>query len=307
MLCDSCPVFSIEHLDTYNDRRRQSLTEISDAGFEARLSWNAGFHYQIAQNSDCVFLLSDGGVFTTPHMTLPIGPLTLDRLQTIIDAIEPVFRKKNWPVRCLYIDAAYLPFFQQLRGYRVRLAYDRIFSDYLYDAEALRQLSGKSLHAKRNHFNRFLRTYPDYEYETLTPAHRDEALALVAEWCREKQIDCQNLRNSDYRVISNLFKYYEQLQLRGGMIRINGTLAAFAIGSLNGPESAVVHIEKARAEYPGLYAAINKLVLDHEFSDVRWINREEDLGIGGLRKAKLSYGPERLIHKYEAILTRAED
>lgn len=304
MLCTHSPLFTIADMADYNDRCRQSRTEISDASFEARLSWNEGFDYQTVRLADCLFLISDGGFFTSPHMTLPVGPLDLDRLQRIMDTIEPVFRKRNWPVRCLYIDRDYLSLFQQLRGYRVRLAYDRIFSDYLYDTEALRQLSGKSLHAKRNHFNRFLRTYPDYEYRTLTAADRDEALALVAEWCREKQVDCQNLRSSDYPVIRQLFNHFDELQLRGGQIRIDGRLAAFAIGSRTGPDSGVIHIEKARAEYAGLYAAINKLVLDHEFADVRWINREEDLGISGLRKAKLSYGPARLIHKYEAILTR---
>jgi hypothetical protein len=307
MLCDSCPMFSIEDKDTYIQCRRQSKTEISDSNFDARISWNPGFHYQTARIADCFFLISDGGDFTTPHMTLPVGPLDLDRLQTIVDTIEPVFHAKNWPVRCLYIDECYLPLFKQLRGYRIRLAFDRVFSDYLYDADSLRQLSGKSLHAKRNHVNRFLRTYPEYEYRSLSLADKDDALELVAEWCKEKQINCQSLLTSDYIAIEQLFKYYDRLELNGGTIRIGGKLAAFAIGSRTSPDSAVIHIEKARAEYPGLYTAINKLVLDNEFPNIRWINREEDLGISGLRKAKMSYEPVRLIHKYEAILTRLED
>ena len=101
-----------------------------------------------------------------------------------------------------------------------------------------------------------------------------------------------------------LFREMHRLDVRGGCIRIDGKLAAFALGSeLNG-DTAVIHFEKADAAYDGLYAAINQMVLQNAFPDVRWVNREEDMGILGLRKAKESYGPVRQVHKYEALLTR---
>jgi len=89
---------------------------------------------------------------------MPLGPLDQERLQTIIDAVAPEFERLGWPVRILYIDESYVPLFEHLQGYQIRTAYDRAYSDYLYDAQSLRQLSGKDLHAKRNHVNRFLRT-----------------------------------------------------------------------------------------------------------------------------------------------------
>jgi hypothetical protein len=302
MFDNSFPLFSLADRARYIDRRLLSQTELADASFDARLSWHPGFIYHTAEAADCLFLLSDGGIFTTPHLTLPMGPLDRDRLQTIVDTVAPLFRAYGWPVRCLYVDACYVPLFEQLQGYRARIAYDRTFSDYLYDADRLRQLSGKVLHAKRNHFNRFLRTYPDYEFRPMTAEDAPEALALVREWCLDKGTDCQDMTVSDFRPIRTLLDNYDELQLRGGQIRIDGKLTAFELASEPINRTGVIHVEKARSDYPGLYAAINKLMLDHILPDIDWVNREEDLGIAGLRKAKLSYDPSRLIHKYEVIL-----
>lgn len=304
MFAHQFPPFALSDRTRYQDCRLLSATELADAGFDARYSWNPGFQYYAADMADCFFLLSEGGVFTTPHMTLPIGPLNLERLQTIIDAMEPVFTAGGWPIRVLYIDDQFVPLFEQLKGYRLRVAYDRTYSDYLYSAESLRTLVGKDLHAKRNHINRFQREFPQHEFAALRPEDFPDALKLVADWCEEKGIDKLDMFESDYRPIRELLDHYEVLGLRGGAIRIDGQLVAFSIASEPINQTSVIHVEKAKAEYPGLYAAINRYMADQILPDVSWINREEDLGVPGLRKAKLSYYPHRLIHKYEVILER---
>lgn len=81
---------------------------------------------------------------------------------------------------------------------------------------------------------------------------------------------------------------------------------AFSLGSLVDDEMAVIHFEKADASIPGLYAAINKMVLEYAFPQARFVNREEDMGIPGLRKSKASYNPLRMIHKYEAFLQKCD-
>jgi hypothetical protein len=85
-----------------------------------------------------------------------------------------------------------------------------------------------------------------------------------------------------------------------------GRLVAFSLGSLVDDEMAVIHFEKADTAIPGLYAAINKMVLEHAFPQARFVNREEDMGIPGLRKSKESYNPLRMIHKYEAFLQKCD-
>lgn len=299
-----CSLFSAEDAPIYNQFFDQSRTEISDSCLNSRVAWNSGFAYHKAVIDDTLCLVSDGGVFTTPHLTWPIGMMDAATLQRIVDSLWPVFAERGWAFRMMYIDEMNLPSLSELQGYEVNISSNRDFYDYLYDAVELRDLSGKSLHGKRNHINRFIRTYTDFEYENISSADRDEALALVKAWCDDKDLDCMDLTNSDYRAVRQLFIDFDHLDIRGGSIRINGRLVAFSLGSLMRQNTAVIHFEKADAAYPGLYAAINKFVLENAFPDVQYVNREEDMGIRGLRKSKKSYGPIRMIKKYEATLIK---
>ncbi len=298
-----CTLFSADDASLYNQFFALSKTEISDSCLNSRVAWNSGFAYHKCIVDDTLCLISDGGIFTSPHMTWPVGDMNLPTLQRIIDVISPIFQERGWALRMMYIDEINLELVQALKDYDMAVSYNRDFSDYIYDAQALRDLSGKSMHGKRNHVNRFMRTYPDFVYEQIQPEDRDEALGLVKAWCDEKELDCMDLTNSDYRAIRQLFLDFDKLDLYGGTIRVNGQLAAFSLGSLPRPDTAVIHFEKADAAYRGLYAVINKLTLDRTFPDVKYVNREEDMGIRGLRKAKKSYEPVRMIKKYEATIT----
>ncbi|MDW7655540.1 MAG: phosphatidylglycerol lysyltransferase domain-containing protein [Bacillota bacterium] len=304
MQCDGCTLFSIQDGPDYNRCHSLSGSELSDHCLNSRIAWNAGFYYQKMLIEDCFCLVSNGGVFTTPHVTWPLGRVTAQKLEAILDEVLPAFTSRGWPLRLMYLDEAVLPLVKALPHYTASISYNPDYSDYLYEADHLRSLSGKTMHRKRNHFNKFSRLYPQYEYHPITQDDQKEALALVQAWCDEKAVDCLNLCSSDFRAVRQLFHDMPSLDVRGGSIRIDGRLVAFALGSLLNGDTAVIHFEKAEAIYDGLYAAINKLVLDHAFPEARWVNREEDMGIAGLRKAKESYGPIRLIHKYEALLHR---
>ena len=303
MLCSCFAAFGAADIQVYQEHFEKSATEISDSCIASRIAWNAGFNYQKAVIAGLYCLISDGGTFTTPHLVMPIGKADQDPIQAVMDEVTPHFEHQGWPMRVLYIDECYLPLFRSLNGYRAQINSADCFSDYIYDASKLIALSGKSLHAKRNHVNRFFRDYSGYAYHRLTVDDRNDCLNLVSEWCAEKCLDCMNLLESDYLAIRMLFDHFEQLTVRGGLIRIGGCIAAFAIGSVN-RSTGIIHFEKARTDIDGLYAVINKLVIEHEFSDCVEINREEDMGIEGLRKAKQSYSPARMVRKYEAILIR---
>lgn len=303
MLCSCFASFGAADIQDYESHLEKSATEISDACICSRIAWNAGFNYQRVVIAGLYCLISDGGVFTTPHLVMPIGDADQASIQKAVDEILPHFEKQGWPMRILYIDACYLPLFESLIGYQVRISHDLCYSDYVYDASSLVALTGKSLHAKRNHVNRFFRDHPGYMYHTLTAGDREDCLALVASWCAERNLDCSNLLESDYRAIRKLFDYFGQVSIRGGVIRVGGSVAAFAMGSVC-RSTGVIHFEKARTDMVGLYAAINKLVVEREFADCTEINREEDMGLEGLKKAKQSYNPSRMIDKYEVVLTR---
>jgi len=172
--------------------------------------------------------------------------------------------------------------------------------DYLYDGESLRTLSGKKLHKKKNHYNSFVKAYEGrYEYRTLQCADRDAMFMFLDKWREDKGDDAEHHLNPEVDGIHNTLKHCSEIQARMGGVFIDGELEAFSIGSYNPYEDmAVILIEKANPEINGLYQFINCEFLLHEFPKVTLVNREDDLGMEGLRKSKLSYYPIGFAKKY---------
>jgi len=172
--------------------------------------------------------------------------------------------------------------------------------DYLYDGEALRTLAGKKLHKKKNHLNAFLKEYEGrYDFRRLCCSDRDQVWRFLDNW-RENKGDKVE-QHLDYEVagIHEILKNCSYLNVRMSGVYIDGSLEAFTIGSYNARENmAIIHIEKANPEIRGLYQFINQQFLLQEFPNAALVNREDDLGQEGLRKAKLSYNPVGYARKY---------
>jgi uncharacterized protein len=174
---------------------------------------------------------------------------------------------------------------------------DRDNSDYVYLTENLVNLSGNRYHSQKNHVNR-LKKNSDWEYLTLTPELVNECLNLQETWCRLRQCEeSPSLLNEEQAIVEAL-KHIDFLPYRGGVIRIRGKVEAFSLGEILNPDTVVIHVEKANPEIPGLYALINQQFLEREWSPIRYVNREQDLGEPGLRKAKESYHPDHLVEKF---------
>ncbi len=183
---------------------------------------------------------------------------------------------------------------------------DPNFEDYIYERESLRTLTGKRLQPKRNHINQFERRYPDYEYRPLTSEYFAEALALDCRWRKSHGDPCSDTipeRNAMLRA----FDHFEELGLRGGALFVEGRMIAFTYGSQINHDTFCTHVEKGEAEYMGCYAVINKLFAESLPEGFRYINREEDLGIEGLRRAKASYYPSIMQEKYTAIYLHRDE
>lgn len=179
---------------------------------------------------------------------------------------------------------------------------DRDYADYIYLKSDLSTLKGKKFQSKRNHINRFRNTYPDYEYTPITPDRIQECLDLEAEWCKVNNCDQQEGTGNERRALIYALHNFEALGLTGGILHVNSKIVAFTFGMPINHETFGVHVEKADTNIEGAYAMIN-----HEFANripeqYIYINREEDLGIEGLRKAKLSYQPVTILEKYMACL-----
>lgn len=172
--------------------------------------------------------------------------------------------------------------------------------DYLYLGDAMRNLSGRKLHKKKNRVNAFLRQYEGrFEYRSLGCSSKEEIWKFLDQWRLQKGESVEEHLDYEVRGIHDILKNCGVLNVRMGGIYIDGRLEAFSIGSYNAlEEMAVIHIEKANPEINGLYQAINQLFLIHEFPEAVWINREDDMGLEGLRKAKMSYNPADFAKKY---------
>jgi uncharacterized protein len=180
------------------------------------------------------------------------------------------------------------------------IIYDRDNSDYVYLAENLIKLPGNKFHKKKNHVNRFRKNY-DFEYRSLDDDLAESFLRLQEDWCELRNcVEDPDLLQED-RAVFEAISHYKELGFKGGAISIDSKVEAFALGEPLNPDTAVIHIEKANPDIPGLYAAINQLFCAKEWSGVKYINREQDLGLENLRKAKESYYPDHMVEKYTLI------
>ncbi len=185
---------------------------------------------------------------------------------------------------------------------KFKIEYHRDEADYLYEYKTLSELKGKKLHGKRNHINRFEENYPDYEYEVIDEHNYEECINLAYNWERDNNAD--NLQDKKYErdIIEKALTEREKLGLTGGLIRVNGEVIAFTLGEPINEKCFVVHFEKAYADIQGAYPMINREFVRRQLKGYKYINREEDLGIPGLRHAKTSYQPVRLVDKGEVTI-----
>lgn len=175
----------------------------------------------------------------------------------------------------------------------------RDYADYVYEAEKLATLSGKKLHSKRNHINRFKILYEDrWDYERLTEDNVEECFQMALEWRNLNEVDEDEEKNAEMSVTLNSLRLFRELQLTGGILRVDGKIVAFTLGEPLNEDTFVVHIEKALADVEGAYTVINQQFVEHEIlGKYKYVNREDDVGQEGLRKAKLSYKPAFLVEK----------
>ena len=179
-------------------------------------------------------------------------------------------------------------------------------SDYMYLRESLATLAGKKMHQKRNHFNKFIKKFEGrYSYSNMTEADIPDVLRFQKKWISmASDKDGMDVLEYETTAIEKLLSFFERFSLRGGVLRVDGDVCAYCLGAKISENTVDVMVEKGDYAYEGVYQAINKLFAENNCGDVTFINREEDMGIEGLRRAKLSYNPEYILMKYGAIWKR---
>ena len=176
---------------------------------------------------------------------------------------------------------------------------DRNNFDYVYLAEDLIHLAGSKYHGKRNHINK-LRATVQTEFRLMEDALVEPCFESYMQWYEKHQAETFDPSLQDEKTALRLaLDHWKELGFEGGAILIDGKVEAFSLGEKRpGNRMAIIHIEKANTEFPGLYALINQQTAENVFSDMKYLNREEDMGLPGLRKAKESYHPVKMVKKF---------
>jgi hypothetical protein len=287
---------SLKHQNLIEDILRRYPPEISELTFTNLFCWREYYRFQISLYEDFLTLLAHPPGHS-PFFFPPAGKGDL----------------RAWTVDCLTFlkDRGHVPIIARLPNSMVqtilslpnlKALLDRDNSDYVYLIKNLIRLSGNRYHTPKNHLNQFKKNYPAWEYLSLTPDLVRDCLDLQEKWCRWRQCEDDPHLVNEEQAILEAFRHLDVLNYKGGVILLEGRVEAFTLGELLTPETVVIHFEKANPERAGLYQLIQQQFLENEWSSIPYVNREQDLGIEGLRKAKLSYNPEFMVDKYKVFL-----
>ncbi|MCA1742882.1 MAG: DUF2156 domain-containing protein [Desulfonatronovibrio sp.] len=179
---------------------------------------------------------------------------------------------------------------------------DRNHWDYLYSIPELINLKGNRFHKKKNLYNQFIKKY-EYSYVELEKKYIENALALQTEWCLWKECDDSGALEAENHVIVRVFSKWDELKgLFGAGLMVKEDMIAYTVAEILPDNTLVIHFEKGCPGYKGVYQAINKLFLKNSASNLETVNREQDLGDKGLKKAKESYNPVTYLKKFTAKL-----
>ena len=291
MVLDDFKPIEIQHKEIFKHFFLEDPPQTSELTFTNLFVWRHHYHPIWLQWEDCMLIIfkPEGAL---PFCLPPIGP---GNKKKAFDILCETLQQLTTDVKICRVSEEFVEKFVDHDHYAS--FFDRDNSDYVYRTLDLIQLSGRKYHKKRNLLNRFIKNYT-FEYRHLDMELVECLLDMQEKWCEIKEcVDKPDLLAEDYAVYEAL-THYEELDYRGGAIQINSRIEAFSIGEPLNTDTAVIHLEKANPEIPGLYGAINQLFCTNDWSDIEYINREQDLGIEGLRKAKESYNPHHMVNKY---------
>ncbi len=232
-------------------------------------------------------------------------PLGAD-VKPTLDAIISDARKRGIPCRLTGLTQGESQQLEQWYPGQFDIRPDRDSFDYIYSVEALAELKGKKLQRKRNHCNHFKLLHPCCTVAPITDENTPAVLEMVELWYEQrKAADPTASFYLEQAAITKALRHRRELGMEGLILQEKGRIIAMTLGSRLNGDTFDVHFEKALESYDGAYAVINRefaRYIREKYPEVLWLNREDDLGIEGLRKAKLSYCPARLIEKYWACL-----
>ena len=234
-------------------------------------------------------------------------PVGKGDIKAVLETIIEDSKERGIPCRFTGMTAREKAILEELYPGKFRYHCDRDFFDYVYDINDLAELKGRKYHSKKNHFNRFVTAYPDYRTEPIS----DENIMLVREMVDKWYVErLKEAPDSDFQMeqaaIKKAMQNYKELQMDGLVIYIGCKMVAMTLASRMSHNTFDVHFEKAVRGIDGAYAVINcefaRYIRD-KYPEIKYLNREDDMGIEGLRKAKEGYRPDHMVEKCWAHLS----
>lgn len=256
--------------------------------------WSDIYGVAIAKEQGClIFRFKNGDEY---RYTIPIGAGSRRRA---LDALLMQERSQGKELILSTLLQKDVEWLEQNYPGQYTLTTNRNDYDYVYTTEKLSTLAGRKLHGKRNHIARF-KDNGNWHYREMMPEDAGECMRLLDQWKEAETENWNDEMENELHINRKALRHLADLVLDGGMLYKGGKLVAFSIGEPLNSDTYVVHIEKAIASVQGAYPMINQQFVLHNCQGYQYVNREEDTGDEGLRKAKLSYYPELLVEKFHA-------
>ncbi len=238
-------------------------------------------------------------------------PVGKGNLKTVLDAIMEDAHQRGIVCRLTNLNPQDCMLLEELYPGKFQFHPDRDNCEYVYKIEDLATLKGRKFQKKRNHLNKFKENHPDCRLVVIDESTLDSVREMVDSWYVDRLSEDPD---ADYqleqRAIRRAFRHLQELGMEGIALEENGRIIAMAMGSLLSENTFDVQFEKALEDVDGAYPAINQAFAAHlqeKYPQLQYLNREEDMGIPGLRKAKLSYQPDHLVVKFWARLWESAD
>ncbi len=253
--------------------------------------WREIYGIEICRYKDFYLVKNNNGFF------FPAGK---GDIAEAIAEIGHYAKEKGIPFNFTTMNKISMLTLEEMYGDRAVISTNPDYYDYVYSYEDLTELKGKKYHGKRNHIARF--SDNEWSYEEINRSNIEECKLMNEEWCRRN--DCINNLDKAEEIcaVKEGLENFFALGYIGGVLRVNGTVQAFTFGEKASDDTFVVHVEKAFTDFQGTYPMINRQFLLNSVKGFRYINREEDMGEEGLRKAKQSYYPAFMEEKFRVLI-----
>lgn len=275
---------------------RAENTRSADYNFGSIYLWDSAYRQHLASAGDRLIIKLKYA--EQPFFAFPVGS---GDVRPAVEAMEETAARRGFPLAVRGVTEEQRALLEEAYPGRFEFTEDRDYFDYIYSAEKLSTMGGKKLHGKRNHCNRFEQEHT-WDFVPLTPELVPACMEMLGEWQAGFEMPPDGLEDEHAAIIRG-FMRYKALGLEGGVLRAEGKVLGFTVGERTSDDTYDIHFEKAFSEVNGAYPMVCRefaRMLLSRHPELRYLNREDDMGHENLRTAKLDFYPEFLLTKYTA-------